>query len=444
MTTTTAPSDRGLLRAVGTLGLAAGIVNVTIGGGIYRLPAVVAGTLGPAAPIAYVVCAVVMALIGLSIAEAGSRVSLTGGPYAYIEVAFGPFLGFMTGVMTWVIGVTAVAAIGTVFIDSLGSMVPALATPVGRALGLIATFSFLATVNVVGVKHGNRLNALTTVIKLLPLLVLVALGSFAIDSDNLRIVTAPGAANITRTSIVLLFAFTGVESALIVGGELRDPSRTVPRAILLGLGGVTLLYLSIQFVAQGVLGAALAGSTTPLPDAAGVALGEWGRRLMLIGVVVSTFGYLSGMALASPRSLYAFGRDGYLPKAVGAVHPRFKTPWIAVILQLAICGTLAGTSGFAALAIISNVAALLVYFACAVGAWQLRRTGVQEAGTTPFRMPGGAIVPVLSCLAIVGLLTSITGSEWLVLLEVAAAATVIFFATRAHRARMGSAVRTAD
>lgn len=441
-------SERGLVRAVGTFGLAAGIVNVTIGGGIYRLPAVVADTLGPAAPLAYIVCAVVMALIGLSIAEAGSRVSLTGGPYAYVEVAFGPFVGFMTGVMTWLIGVTAIAAVGTIFIDSLAAMLPALGTASGRAAGLVATFGTLAVVNVLGVKYGNRLNAVTTIVKLLPLLVLVALGLFAIDPENLRIATAPTAANVTRTSIVLLFAFTGVESALIPGGELRDPARTVPRAILLGLGGVTLLYLAIQFVAQGTLGASLAGSATPLADAAGVAFGAWGRRLLLVGVVVSTFGYLSGMSLASPRSLYAFGRDGYLPKAIGAVHPRFHTPWVAVIVQLSITCVLAITSGFGPLAVISNVAALLVYFACAVGAWQLRRTGVQEPGTTPFRMPGGAIVPVLSCLAIVGLLTSITASEWLVLLEVAAAATVIFFLTRshraAHRATLGAAVRTAD
>ena len=439
MSDTVQGSEHKLIRAVGALGLAAGIANIMVGGGIYRLPASVAETLGPAAPIAYVVCAVVMGLIGLCIAEAGSRVATTGGPYAYVEAAFGPFAGYMTGVMTWMLGITAFAAVANVFIESLGAAVPMIATPQGRTVGLISAFGFLAIVNVVGVKHGNRLNSVMIVVKLLPLLVLVALGVFAIDPANLAVVEAPSAANIARTSIVLLFAFTGVESALIPGGELRDPARTVPRGIFLGMAGVTVLYLSLQFVAQGVLGPALAGSTTPLADAAGQAIGPWGRQLLLVGVIVSTFGYLSGMALASPRSLFAFARDGFLPAPIAAVHPRFHTPYVSVIVQLGLTCLIALTSSFGALAVISNVAALLCYFGCALAAWRLRLTNVRVENGQPFVVPGGALVPVLSCLAIAGLLTSITAAEWLVLGEVGLAAAVIFALTRASRARRGGA-----
>ncbi len=439
MTTSAIPSERGLVRAVGTVGLAAGIANIMIGGGIYRLPAAVAETLGASAPIAYIVCAVVMGLIGLCIAEAGSRVSLTGGPYAYVEVAFGPFAGYMTGVMTWMVGITAFAAVATVFIESLGAMVPFFAAPQGRALGLIAAFGFLATVNIGGVKHGNRLNTMMIIVKTLPLLVLVGIGLFAIDPVFLQPTETPAISTIARTSIVLLFAFTGVESALIVGGELKDPARTVPRGIFLGMAGVTILYMSIQLVAQGVLGPDLAGAKTPLADAAAIAIGPWGRQLLLVGVIISTFGYLSGMALASPRSLYAFARDGFLPKGLAAVHSRFHTPWIAVLVQLGVTCLVAITSSFGALAVISNVAALLCYLGCAGAAWQLRKTGVQMAGTTPFQMAGGPTIPILSCLAILGLLTSITGSEWLVLVEVITVATVIFFMTSAHRATLRTA-----
>ncbi len=439
MTQPQTSSDRGLVRAVGTFGLAAAIANIMIGAGIYRLPSSVAETLGAAAPVAYVVCAVVMGLIGLCIAEAGSRVALTGGPYAYVEVAFGPFMGYMTGVMTWMLGITAFAAVANVFVDSLAAMFPIVGSDGGRVAALVAAFAFLATVNIVGVRHGNRLNTVMIVVKTLPLLVFVAFGLFAVEPANLHVAQVPSSASIARTSIVLLFAFTGVESALVVGGELRDPARTVPRGILLGMGGVTLLYMSIQFAAQGVLGPALAGAATPLADAAGLAMGPWGRQLLLVGVVVSTFGYLSGMSLASPRSLFAFARDGFLPRPVAAVHPNFHTPWIAVLVQLGLACFLAITSSFGALAVISNVAALLCYFACAAAAWQLRRAGVQVEGSTPFRMPGGALIPVLSCLAIVALLTSITASEWLVLVEVIAGATVIFFFTRSHRTRLRAA-----
>jgi APA family basic amino acid/polyamine antiporter len=427
--------EHGLVRAVGVLGLAAGVINVTVGGGIFRLPREVAASLGPAAPLAFLVCAAVMALIGLSLAQAGSRIATTGGPYAYVERAFGPFAGFMTGVMTWLIGVTAMGAIGDVFIANVARMIPALATPGGRAIGLVAVFATLATVNVLGVRHGARLGVVTTIAKLLPLVVLVVLGAFAIDPANLVISEAPAARDVARTSIVLLFAFTGVEYAIVPGGELRDPARTVPRGILLGLAAVTVLYLSVHLVAQGVLGDALATSTSPLADAAGVALGPWGRTLLMAGVVISTFGYLTGMSLASPRTLFAFGRDGFLPRALAAVHPTYRTPWISVIVQLSICCLLAIISDFGPLALISNVAALLAYLGCAAGAWELRRRNVQEEGTVPFAMPGGAIFPVLSVVAIIALLSSITRDEWLVLGAVAVVASLLFVATMQRRAQ---------
>lgn len=439
MTSSTAPSERGLVRAVGAVGLAAAIANIMIGGGIYRLPASVAETLGANAPIAYLVCALVMGLIGLCIAEAGSRVSSTGGPYAYVEVAFGSFAGYMTGVMNYMIGITAFAAVATIFIQSLGAIVPMFAGPTGRAFGLVLAFGILATVNIVGVKHGNRLNTVLIVVKTLPLLALVAFGVFAINPAYLTPTESPAFSNIARTSIVLLFAFTGVESALVVGGELKDPARTVPRGILLGMGSVTILYLSIQLVAQGILGPALAGSATPLADAAGVAIGPWGRQLLLIGVIISTFGYLSGMSLASPRSLFAFARDGFLPRQLAAVHPTFHTPWIAVLVQLGLACVVAITSSFGALAVISNVAALLCYLGCAAAVWQLRRKGVQVEGSQPFLMPGGPLVPVLSVLAILGLLTSITVAEWLVLVYVVIASTAIFFITKRSRATLRTA-----
>lgn len=431
-------TDASLIRAVGTWGLAAAIANVTIGGGIFRLPAAVAAALGPAAPIAYVVVAIAMGLIVLCMAEAGSRVSLTGGPYAYVEIAFGPYLGFLTGVMLWLLGTTAVAAVANVFADNFMTLVPALAGPTGRIIVLVGAFAIVGGVNLVGVSQGNRLNTITTIAKLTPLLLLVAVGALAVNGENLAIAEMPAPATISRAAIVLVFAFSGIETALVPSGEVRDPVRTVPRAIFLAMFSITLLYIALQFVAQGVLGGALATSKTPLADAAGVVFGPAGRTMLLVGVVISTFGYLSGMALAVPRALYAFARDGFLPRQLAAVHPSWKTPHVAIILQVTLTCTLAITSGFDGLAIISNVAALLVYFACAVAAWELRRRNVQ-AGGTPFRVPGAAIVPVLACLVIVGLLTSITPQEWLVLVEVFAVATIVFFISRSRRAAAAAA-----
>ena len=437
MTEPISSAERSLVRAIGTWALAAGVINITVGGGIFRLPADVAGALGAAAPIAYVVCAVAMVFIVLCFAEAGSRVSMTGGPYAYVELAFGQYVGFLTGVLTWLLGTTAVAAVSTVFATNAAKLFPVFEQPVMRGVLLVASFVIASAINILGVKQGSRLNGIATVAKLLPLLLLVIVGAFFVQPSNLAIATAPAIGDVTRASIVLIFAFSGVESALVPSGEVRDPARTVPRGIFLAMLTITVLYIAIQLVAQGVLGAALSTSQTPLADAAGKVFGPWGRILLLSAVVVSMFGYLSGMTLAIPRALFAFGRDGYLPAAIAAVHPRYRTPHVSIAVQSALACTLAITSAFGPLAIIANVAALLVYFACSLAAWQLRRRDVR-AGGIPFRVPGGGIVPLLSCAMILGLLSSITLAEWRVLGLVLAAASVIFAVTRRRRAALAA------
>lgn len=437
MTNPTSSTERSLVRAIGTWGLAAGIINITVGGGIFRLPADVAAALGPAAPLAYIVCAIAIGLIVLCFAEAGSRVSLTGGPYAYVELAFGPYIGFLTGVLIWLLGTTAVAAVSTVFATNAAKLFPVFEQPTMRALLLAATFAMVATVNVLGVRQGNRLNAASAIAKLLPLVLLVLSGVLAVKAENLTVTAAPTMREVSRASIVLIFAFSGIESALVPSGEVKDPARTVPRAVFVAMLSITLLYIAIQLVAQGVLGPALATSTTPLADAAGAVLGPWGRVLLLGAVVVSTFGYLSGMTLAIPRALFAFGRDGFLPSAIAAVHPRYHTPHVSIVVQAALTCTLAITSTFGPLAIVSNVAALLVYFGCSLAAWQLRRRGI-TAGGTPFRVPGAAVVPLLSCAMIIALLSSITLAEWRVLVLVLAAASVLFVLTRRRRAALAA------
>lgn len=419
-------TEGALLRAIGTWGLAASIVNVTIGGGIFRLPASpdITGRLGGATPIAYLLCGLVMGLIVLCIAEAGSRVSVTGGPYAYVEVTFGRYVGFLVGVMLWLIGATAIPGVAGLFADAAGRFMPALGVGLGRWLFLAVIFGAVAAINVLGVKQGTRLNTVLTVAKLAPLVLLLVVGLFAVTSGQLHsIPSSTTPANISRASVVLIFAYAGVESALVPSGEVRDPARTVPRAVLLAIALVTVMYLGLQVVAQGVLGASLVGDATPLATAAGRVFGPWGNALLSVGFLISAFGYLSGMMLAVPRALYAFARDGILPRQLAAVHPRFHTPWVAIIAQTVLAWVLAVTSGFDALAIIANVSAALVYLGCAAAAWKLRRLPAQVGA---FRVPGGAVVPFLAAIAILFLLSSVTMKEWSVLLAVVAVASALY------------------
>jgi basic amino acid/polyamine antiporter, APA family len=400
-----ASADAALVRAIGVRGLAAHIFNITIGGGIFALPAAVAAGLGAAGWTAHLVCAVAIGLIALCFAEAGSRVALTGGPYAYIEVALGRFAGFLAGVLLWLMGCFATAAVATVFAAAVGALAPALGGDAGRRLLLVLLFVALAVVNVLGVRQGARLVAVTAVAKLAPLLVFVALGAFAVRPENLA-ARLPPLSDIGATSVVLFFAYAGIESALVPSGEVRDPARTIPRALAIALLAVTALYVAIQLVAQGVLGADLAGPEvkgTPVASAAARFLGPAGFTFMLAGATVSAFGNVSGMMLSIPRSLYAFGRDGFLPAAFARVHPRFRTPHVAIAVQAAVAGGLAVSGEFEWLARLADVSILLLYLACCIAAWVLRRQGVRAAGA-PFVAPGGATVPLLASLVILWLL----------------------------------------
>ncbi len=426
--------ESSLLRAIGVLGLAAGIVNVTVGGGIFRLPADVARSLGAAAPLAYIVCAVAMGLIVLCFAEAGSRVDLTGGPYAYVETAFGPFLGFLAGVLLWILGTLAVAAVSVVFASNAGQLVPALRTPLGSAFFLVAVFTVLSAVNIAGVRQGTALNVVATAAKLVPLLLLLAAGPFFIEPANLAWSQTPSAEIVSRTSILLIFAFSGVESALAPSGEVKDSARTVPRAVFIAMLGITLLYIALQVVAQGVLGYDLGASPTPLAETAGRIFGPAGRTFLLIGATVSMFGYVSGMTLAVPRALFAFGRDGFLPRQVAAVHPRFHTPHVAITVQSAIACSFAITSSFERLAILANLATLVLYAGCCLAAWRLRRLDIRTGGV-PFQSRLTTAAPAAACLVIAWMLTGARADEWAALALALLVASVLFLLTAKGRAR---------
>ena len=424
-------AESSLRRSIGTFALAASIVNVTIGGGIFRLPADMAATLGATAPIAYLLCAIAMGLIVLCLAEAGSRVSMTGGPYAYIEVAFGPFFGFLGGFLLWMVLTFAMAAVATVLVASIGALVPALASRAVSSIVLVAIYAVFASINILGVERGSRINTAFTVAKILPLLLLIAGGLFAVDSNNLSVDNPPSLGTLARSSILLIFVFAGVEAALVPGGEVKDPARTVPRAIGLAMIATTLLYAGLQFVAQGVLGPALATSkAAPLADAAGIALGGWARTLLLVGAVISMLGHAGAMILATPRTLFAFARDGFLPSALARVHPVHRTPAAAILLQCAIVLVLAITSTFERLAVLANLSILVVYGTCCLATWQLRRRGVRS-GSTAFHVPAPSLVIVLACLVIGWMLTSVTAAEWTAFaIGIAVAAAIFVFRQR--------------
>ncbi len=197
------------------------------------------------------------------------------------------------------------------------------------------------------------------------------------------------------------------------------------------MAGVTVLYLGLQVVAQGVLGAELVGSTTPLASAAAKVFGPWGSTMISVGLMVSAFGYLSGMMLAAPRALFAFAREGLLPRKVLAVHPRYHTPWVAIVVQAIIAWGLAVTNRFETLVIIANISVVLIYLGCALAALWLQRTadrGPQTANA--FQLRGGALIPIAAIVACLYLLSAATLKEAGVLVAVLGVSTVLYFTVK--------------
>ncbi len=327
-----APAAEPLLRAIGTFGLAAAIVNITVGGGIFRLPANVAGSLGAAAPLAYLVCAVAMGLIVLCIADAGSRVSLTGGPYAYIGIALGPYAGFLSGVLLWMLGLFATAAVATVFAASVGLLVPALAGRGRRSLCSSRRSRSGRSSTCAASRSASRLNTIATVAKLLPLLLVAdrrrVLHRRGQPADRRR----AGRGRRRADSLLLVFAFAGVESRSCRAarcGTRRAPCRAPSRS---RCSASRALHRAAG-VAQGILGErAGAGHRLAAGRCRGRAFGGWARSLLLAGAAISMFGYLGGMTLSMPRILFALARDGFLPRALAAVHPAPR-PAGAIVVQ---------------------------------------------------------------------------------------------------------------
>ncbi len=427
-----APShaDEQLVRAIGPWGLGTTAVNSALGAGIFVLPGLIAAFLGPSAILAYFICGVAVALALTCFIEIGSFVKRSGGTVAYIEEAFGPMMGFLAWLL-YSVGfvVFSSAALGTVLVDSAAFVWPGIGHGGRGRSHCLSLFGGLGAINIAGVRQGLRFTVSVTIAKLFPLLFVVAGGVIVMHWRQLEWTGSPSAAKLGEASLLLFFAFQGSEDALTPSGEIRDPARTVPRAMFGAIASLILLYVALQVVSQGVLGGQLAHErTAPLAAVAGRIIGSPGRALLLGGVAVSIFGTIAGALLTTPRAFFLAAQNGMLPAALARVHPRFRTPHVAIVTVAALMFVLAASGEFKRLAVMSSASVLCVYLAICLGALRLRYTRKREPGA--FRAPGGPTVGILGAAVVIWLLIHSTRVEMATLAATVALGIAYFYARR--------------
>ena len=418
--------DAVLRRDIGTLALAAAVVNGVVGAGIFTLPSAMAQAAGARAPLAYLVCAVAVGLVVLCFAEAGSRVPTSGGVYGTVAHAFGPLAGFVCGMLTWMASVLGCGGVIAAFAGIVGSVAPASATGWGRALVVLLAVGCITLVNLRGVREAAWMVSAATLVKLVPLLLFVIAGGATLLSGTVlhpAVLPTPSG-GLAEAVILGVFAFAGMETPLAASGEVRDGHRTVPRALIGAMGFVLMLYIAIQLVAQSLLGTGLAGQTAPLAAAAarlGPGLGPVAHTVLIAGAAMSMLGWIGSDILGAPRILFAFARDGLLPAVLGHAGRRSRTPDLAILTHAGIAAALALSGSFTGLVIASTLNTAGLYFLGCAAAWALHRRDVRTLGrpVSFASLPGIALcgmvaMTLLVCVAprneIVGLGLVVAGS----------------------------------
>lgn len=416
------PSE-GLVRAIGRWSMAALVVNCIIGSGVFGLPSVLASLLGRHSVLAVALGALAMAIILACFAEVASRFSQTGGLYLYAQEAFGRFMGIQVAWLVWFVRLASCAANANLFVTYLGEFWPQATRFAMKLVILTLLIGILAAINFFGVKAGAHVSTTFTIAKLASLVLVALAGAYYLFTKHPALTTVcstPGGTQWARAIVLLIFAYGGFEAALISAGEAKDPRRDLPFGLFAALATCAVIYGLIQWVVVGVLPDP-SHSERPLADVARIAIGSGGATLTALGALFSTYGYLSGNLLATPRITFALAERGDFPSVFGLVHRRFRTPYFSILVFAGLVWMLALFGSFAGNATLSAGSRLFYYGVVCAAVPVLRRKKAERA---IFQLHWGTAVAITGVLICAALLTQIEYDKSLILL---AALAVAFF-----------------
>jgi basic amino acid/polyamine antiporter, APA family len=423
------------VRGVSRFALVALMLNMTFGAGIFGLPSKVHALAGTYGLLAYVACAFVIGCIALCVAEVSSRFTLTGGPYLYAQVAFGPLVGFLVGWLMWVTRVCAIAAISNVMASYLAFFWAPAASGWRHSAVIGAVLAALTAINLVGVRRAAGAASALTIGKLIPLLLFVVVGLFFVVPHRFANAALPSAGSFTQAVLLLIFAFGGFEASVIIAGESGNPRRDMPLALLVSLASATVIYLLIQIVCIGTL-PALATSETPLAAACVQFAGPLGGAAISLGALIATFGSLCASILLGSRLPFAMAEQNQLPRWFARTNDRFRTPHVAIVITAGIAAALAITGSFTYLFTLSAVSRLLCYLSAALALPVLRNRGGRDPAS--FTLPAAGFVVTLTVLLCVWLMVRSGARELRDVAIALAAGVLLHLAHRASR-RPGTA-----
>jgi amino acid transporter len=416
--------DADLVRGIRRWDLVAIAINGIIGAGIFGLPSKVYSLIGTYSIIAFVACAIVVALIIVCFAEVSSRFEETGGPYLYAREAFPPAVAFEVGWLIWLARVTAFAANCNLMINYLSYFWLPATTPFWRASMIALVVVVLSVINLLGIRQAAIVSNAFTIGKLVPIILFIAAGLFFLNPQAYEFGPSPTAGAFSQSVLLLVYAFTGFEMATIPAGEVRDPKKSLPRALLIAIVVVAILYIMIQIVCVGTL-PGLAQSQKPLADAGSQFLGTAGGAIISAGAIISITGNLNILLLSGSRLPFAMAEQEQLPAFVGSIHRKFFTPWVSILITAGLMLFLTLKSSFVAALTISTIARLVTYAATCIALPVFRARS--EMPAPAFRLPGGTVVAILCLVLIVWLLMNSTLAEARAATWAAGAGLLIYF-----------------
>jgi len=417
-----------LVRAVGFWGLVAMCINAVVGSGVFLLPTESYKLLGPFSLWAPLIFAVPVFILVLCFAEAASHFSEPGGAYLYARTAFGDFAGFETGWMNWIARLTSLASLSNGFVVSLARLYPPLGEGAWRASIIIGSIAILAAIHFVGVKYGAASIYVFTFGKLIPLVGFIVVSLIAFRNNPIPAslhLPGPGT-HWNEAALFMLFAYAGFENLGVPAGEYRNPRRDLPGALLAGTLAIAAIYVLAQLGAMASI-PNLSTTATPIADAAASIVGPIGAFVVTLGALLSMAGTNSGTVLEGSRMLFALSLDRNLGP-LRYVHPKFRTPSVAIVIHVVVATILALAGSFAKLAMLSAVARLTTYLFTCAAVPRLRK--LNEGFRTPT-----LILPVLGTVISLALFFTLNRSNFLAAAIALTVGAIVYLISRPSSSR---------